>query len=98
MNQHDDQRLVDGRLGTGRYPEFGEQPEPIPTTTASTSTLIAEDTTFAQHLLGRKLSLFQRGKRHQHKPASVVSLNSINVTKVHRQHEEADDDHQPSEK
>ncbi len=49
--------------------------------TASTSTLMPEDTTLPKTFSARKAVLFQRANGTSTKPASVVSLNSISVTK-----------------
>ena len=56
-------------------------PEPIPTMTASTSTLMPEDTTLPSTFSAINAVLFQRANGTSTKPASVVSLNSIRVTK-----------------
>ncbi|RYP44515.1 hypothetical protein DL770_011480 [Monosporascus sp. CRB-9-2] len=56
-------------------------PEPIPTMTASTSTLMPDDTTLPKTFSARNAVLFQRANGTSTKPASVVSLNSISVTK-----------------
>ena len=54
-------------------------PEPMPTMTASTKTLTPDDTTLPSTFSAKKLVLFQSAKGTSTKPASVVSLNSINV-------------------
>ena len=53
----------------------------MPTMTASTSTLTPEETTLPRTRSARKAVLPKRPKGMRTKPASVVSLNSISVTK-----------------
>ncbi|CUJ73465.1 Uncharacterised protein [Achromobacter xylosoxidans] len=53
----------------------------MPTITASTSTLMPEDTTLPSTFSARKLVLFHSANGTSTKPASVVSLNSIKVMK-----------------
>ena len=55
--------------------------EPIPIMTASTSTLMPEETTFPSTRSAMKAVLPNRPKGMSTKPASVVSLNSMSVTK-----------------
>ena len=55
--------------------------EPIPTMTARTSTLIPEETTLPSTRSAAKAVLPNRPKGMRTKPARVVSLNSIRVTK-----------------
>ena len=54
---------------------------PMPTMTASTRILMPEETTLPSTRSARKAVLFQSAKGTSTKPASVVSLNSISVTK-----------------
>ncbi|CEG06682.1 hypothetical protein BN961_00052 [Afipia felis] len=55
--------------------------EPIPMTTASTSTLMPDETTFPRTLSAMKAVLPNRPNGISTNPASVDSLNSISVTK-----------------
>jgi hypothetical protein len=55
--------------------------EPMPTMTASTSTFTPEETTLPSTRSARKAVLPNSPKGTSTKPASVVSLNSISVTK-----------------
>ncbi|MNV55289.1 hypothetical protein D3C71_1475190 [compost metagenome] len=55
-------------------------PEPIPTITASTSTLMPDDTTLPSTFSARNDVLFHSANGTSTKPASVVSLNSSSVT------------------
>ncbi|VVE76292.1 hypothetical protein PCA31118_05178 [Pandoraea captiosa] len=57
------------------------RPEPMPTITASTSTLIPDDTTLPKTFSARNAVLFHSANGTSTKPASVVSLNSISVMK-----------------
>ena len=70
---------MDGSSGT--VWNSANSPEPMPTMTASTSTLTPDDTTLPSTFSARKLVLFQSANGTSTKPASVVSLNSINVMK-----------------
>ncbi|MCY1524603.1 hypothetical protein D9M68_595440 [compost metagenome] len=54
-------------------------PVPMPTITASTSTLTPEDTTLPSTFSARNAVLFHSAKGTSTNPASVVSLNSIRV-------------------
>ncbi|EVT88820.1 hypothetical protein Z046_26630 [Pseudomonas aeruginosa VRFPA09] len=56
-------------------------PVPMPTMTASTSTLTPEATTLPSTFSARNAVLFQSANGTSTKPASVVSLNSIRVMK-----------------
>ena len=71
--QHHDQGMVDGRFIRHGL-ELGEQSEPMPTMTASTSTLTPDDTTLPSTFSARKLVLFQSANGTSTKPASVVSF------------------------
>jgi hypothetical protein len=53
-----------------------KKPEPMPTMTASTITLMPDETTVAEHSLGEEARAVPEGERHQHEPAERVSLNS----------------------
>src|SRR3546814_7752510 len=53
----------------------------MPTMTASTKTLMPEDTTLPSTFSARNEVLFQSANGTSTKPASVVSLNSISVMK-----------------
>ncbi|VVE57978.1 hypothetical protein PHO31112_05252 [Pandoraea horticolens] len=53
----------------------------MPTITASTSTFTPDDTTLPSTFSARNAVLFQSANGTSTKPASVVSLNSISVTK-----------------
>ncbi len=55
--------------------------EPIPTMTASTSTLTPEAMTFPRTFSARNAVLPNRPKGTSTNPANVVSLNSTRVTK-----------------
>ncbi len=57
------------------------RPEPMPTITASTSTLMPAATTLPSTFSARKLVLFHSANGTSTNPASVVSLNSISVMK-----------------
>ncbi len=57
------------------------RPVPMRTITASTSTLMPEDTTLPSTRSARKAVFFQSANGTSTKPASVASLNSISVTK-----------------
>ena len=57
------------------------RPVPMPTMTASTSTLMPEEITWPSTRSARNAVLFHSAKGTSTKPASVVSLNSIRVTK-----------------
>jgi hypothetical protein len=82
----------------GRHLELGEQPEPMPTITASTSTLMPEDTTLPSTFSARNAVLFQSANGHQHEARERGQLElDQRDEELHRQHEEADDHHQPGE-
>ncbi|EXF42698.1 hypothetical protein BAY1663_04882 [Pseudomonas sp. BAY1663] len=70
---------MDGSSGT--VWNSANRPEPIPTITASTSTLIPADTTLPSTFSARNEVLFQSANGTSTKPASVVSLNSMRVMK-----------------
>ncbi len=53
----------------------------MPTITASTKTLMPDETTLPSTFSARNEVLFQSANGIKTKPASVVSLNSINVMK-----------------
>ena len=55
--------------------------EPMPTMTASTRILTPEETTLPSTFSARKAVRPKRPKGTRTKPASVVSLNSIRLTK-----------------
>ena len=55
--------------------------DPMPTITASTSTLMPAEMTFPRTRSARNAVLFQSANGTSTNPASVVSLNSISVTK-----------------
>ena len=55
--------------------------EPMPTITASTMSLIPDEMTFPRTRSARNEVLFHSAKGMRTKPASVVSLNSMTVTK-----------------
>ncbi|MCY1245336.1 hypothetical protein D9M72_584820 [compost metagenome] len=55
------------------------KPVPMPTMTASTNTLMPDDTTLPSTFSARNAVLFQSANGMSTKPASVVSLNSIRV-------------------
>jgi hypothetical protein len=56
-----------------------KKPEPMPTMTASTITLMPEETTLPSTRSARKLVRFHKANGTRMKPASVVSLNSMMV-------------------
>ena len=58
------------------------RPEPMPTMTASTRILTPEATMLPSTFSARKAVLLKKAKGISTKPASVVSLNSISVTKI----------------
>ena len=70
---------MDGSLGV--VGNCANSPVPMPTMTASTSTLTPADTTLPSTFSARNAVLFQSANGTSTKPASVVSLNSINVMK-----------------
>ena len=66
--------------------------------TASTITLMPEETTLPSTRSARKLVRFQSAKGTSTKPASVVSLNSmIGDEQLDRENEEGEDDEQPGD-
>ncbi len=72
-------------------------PEPMPTMTASTSTLMPDDTTLPSTFSARNAVLFQ-SERHQDEAGERGQLElDQRDEKLHRQHEEAEDHHQPGE-
>ena len=73
-------RSIDGSEPAGML-NSENSPEPMPTITASSSTLMPDDTTLPKTFSARNAVLFQRANGTSTKPASVVSLNSISVTK-----------------
>ena len=58
------------------------RPEPMPTMTASTNILTPEATMLPSTFSARKAVLLNSANGISTKPASVVSLNSISVTKI----------------
>ncbi len=71
---------MDGSAPGGVW-NSANKPVPIPTITASTSTLMPEDTTLPSTRSARNAVLFQSANGTSTYPASVVSLNSISVMK-----------------
>ena len=67
----------------------------MPTMTASTKTLMPDDTTLPSTFSARNEVLFQSANGIKTKPASVVSELDQRDEKLYRQHEEAEDHHQP---
>ena len=78
--QHDDQRVVDGRLG-GMDLELREQARADADDDGQHQTLMPDGHHVAQHLFRQNAVLFQSANGTSTKPASVVSLNSISVMK-----------------
>ena len=68
-------------FGSGWTWNCANRPEPMPTITASTSTLMPAATTLPSTFSARKLVLFHSANGTSTNPASVVSLNSISVMK-----------------
>ena len=73
-------RSMDGSVPGGTW-NCANSPVPMPTMTASTSTLMPDDTTLPNTRSARNAVLFHSANGTSTKPASVVSLNSISVTK-----------------
>ncbi len=82
---------IDANISASAWLRVGSDPavvwnwlkivDPMPTITANTSTLIPDDTTLPRTRSARNAVLFHRANGTSTKPASVVSLNSSNVTK-----------------
>ncbi len=81
--QHDRHGVVDGRLLAPPRPAVNSpnRVEPMPMMTASTSTLMPEEMTLPSTRSAMKADWLNRPKGISTKPASVVSLNSMSVTK-----------------
>jgi hypothetical protein len=95
--QHDDQRVVDGRLG-GMDLELGEQARADADDHGQHQHLDAGGHHVAQHLFGEERGLVPERERHQHEARERGQLElDQRDEKLDRQHEEAQHHDQPSE-
>ena len=96
--QHDDQRLVDGGLGSGRYIELDEQSRADAHDDGEYQHLDARRHHIAQDLLGKERRLVPQREWHQYEARQCGQLKlDQRDEELHRQHEETDDDHDPGE-
>ena len=72
---------IDGLIAAKPAVNSANSVEPIPTMTASARTLTPEAITLPSTRSAGKRRLAEKAERNQHETRSVVSLNSMSVTK-----------------